>query len=167
MARDQRRGARTLSRQIFGADDARAIDTFPYADSIDTTYATSWEDDPVLCAGTGSRTVWYRFTASESGRLTVSTAGSTYDTVLGVYEGPRGSLVQQTCNNDFDGTASQVTTNVFKGETISIAVASYGHEDMPPYTSYRGTLALSATFAPFPPPGCQVLENGGMICTAE
>lgn len=148
-------------------DDARAIDTFPYADSIDTTYATSWEDDPVFCEGNGSRTVWYRFTAEESGALTVSTAGSTYDTVLGVYTGSRGRLNQRACNNDYAGTASQVRTNVFKGETVHVAVSSYGHDDLPPDTVYRGTLAISATFELYPAPGCHVLENGVVVCTAE
>lgn len=148
-------------------DAARVIDALPYADTVDTSYATSWEDDPAFCEGTGSRTVWYRFTATESGVLTVSTEGSTYDTVVGVYEGARGKLAQRACNNDYTGTASLARTNVFKGETVAIAVSSYGHEDTPPYTVYRGTLALTATFELFPPPGCRINETGAVICTAE
>ena len=70
-------------------------------------------------------------------------------------------------NNDYTGTASLARTNVFKGETVAIAVSSYGHEDTPPYTVYRGTLALTATFELFPPPGCRINETGAVICTAE
>lgn len=60
------------------------------------------QDDPTDCYGSAG-SVWYAFTPSESGTLDIPTAGSDYDTALGVYTGSRGALSPVACNDDADG----------------------------------------------------------------
>lgn len=112
----------------------------PFNHQLDTTRATQATDDPSLCAGEGSATVWYRFVAPSAGTLTVDTFGSSYDTVLAVFTGERGALTGQACNDDSSGGQSQVTLSVAEGKTYFIEAASYG--------SVGGRLNLSASFSP-------------------
>ncbi|MBN1201848.1 MAG: peptidase S8 [Anaerolineae bacterium] len=146
-------------------EDARLIDGDGYADTVDITAATSWDDDPLPCAGNGSRSVWYRYTPGTGGTLTLDTVGSAYDTVLGIYSGARGSLVELDCNNDTTGQTSQVTASVFTGSTYYVVVWSFGFEG----TGNMGSLTLNAAFEPFPTPGCYPSSSDPsiVICAAE
>jgi N-acetylneuraminic acid mutarotase len=99
------------------------------ADVIDATEAA---DDPVLSCmwGTpqrsqGFRTVWFQMVPPVTGRVTFSTFGSDYDTVLGVYTGSCGSLISVQCNDDFNGFSSQGPVTVTEGETYYIEVADW------------------------------------------
>jgi thermitase len=137
-------------------DTPRDIDVYEegpvYTDTVDTTYATGWIDDPVPCAGEDTRTVWYRYAPERGGTLSVDTFGSEYDTVLAVYTGTRGSLTQIACNNDASGTDSALAFIANVDKTYYVAVSSLRHE------GYDGLLTLNATFEPFPPPGCYPIE---------
>ncbi|TAK31783.1 MAG: hypothetical protein EPO21_16720 [Chloroflexota bacterium] len=122
-------------------DQATVITSMPYTDREDTLGATVAADDPVFRCVTGAKsaTVWYRFTPSGNGLLTVSTAGSGYDTVLGVWKGSRGGLISVGCNDNFGGAqASQVGVALDAGTTYHIEVAAT--------TGTGGVLALKATF---------------------
>jgi hypothetical protein len=83
-------------------DAATQIGSTPYANTLDVSRATAAADDPTDCFGNAS-SVWYAYTPTESGLLDISTAGSDYDTALGVYTGSRGALDPVTCNADADG----------------------------------------------------------------
>src|SRR3712207_4212216 len=75
--------------------DAVAVTGLPFADERDTRGATRVADDPVVsCAASRDydHSVWYRYTARDTGRLDVSATRSSYDTVLAVYTGERGNL---------------------------------------------------------------------------
>ena len=83
-------------------DDFNFATVIPVASSYtvanyDTTTATTASDDPTLPAGCGTgqgtNSVWWSFTPNSPGTLTVSTAGSTYDTLVAIWTGTRGSLV--------------------------------------------------------------------------
>jgi hypothetical protein len=67
-------------------DSPIVIGDFPYSNTQDTQRATTGPTDPGFCYDpTGpadSNTVWYSYTATEDGRLAVSTFGSDYDTTL-------------------------------------------------------------------------------------
>jgi hypothetical protein len=74
-----------------------------------TNNNTISSSDPVLACMWGSpgsqqgyRTTWFRFTSTYSGRVIISTAGSTFDTVLAVYSGGCASPTQLACNDDYN-----------------------------------------------------------------
>jgi len=106
---------------------ALAIAVSPFEHRMNTKNATLASDDPVLlCAGNrGGSTVWYRFTASSNGILTLTTEGSSYDTVLAVFSGTRGALTPLACNDDYVGLQSYLVLNAQAGTTYSIEVARY------------------------------------------
>ena len=114
----------------------------PYTDNLNTAGATTATSDPVFpCTrAVNKNTVWYRYTPSASMPVTISTAGSDYDTVLGVWQGSKGNLVSVACNDDYGSLKqSQVTVFLTGGVAYSIEVASY-------YAG-GGNLVLNATSA--------------------
>ncbi len=139
---------------------AIAVTPLPFSQSMDTSAATLAADDPTLCTnGTGGATVWYRLLAPSAGTLTISTAGSSYDTVLAVFSGARGALTQLACNDDYNYyLQSQVTFAVTAGATYFIEVADYyvGNSSAvkpaadgngaPIGARHGGTLSLTAVF---------------------
>jgi hypothetical protein len=138
----------TIPLPPVGGDDfdtATQIASTPYEDTRDVSRAQAADDDPVDCYGSAA-SVWYAFTPSESGTLDISTAGSDYDTALGVYTGSRGALTPVACNDDADGAlTSKVSFEATTGVTYYIlAVAASG--------SRPGTLQLSASLTPPTPP---------------
>lgn len=89
-------------------------------------------DDPVLACMWGNpirpqgfRTAWYKFTPAISGIVTISTRGSTYDTVLAVYAGECGALVQLACDDDTFAFTSEVRLSVLQGQTYYVEVADW------------------------------------------
>ena len=49
--------------------------------------ATKQAGEPNHAGNAGGASVWYKWTAPVTGTATVSTAGSNFDTLLGVYKG--------------------------------------------------------------------------------
>jgi len=143
----------------------KQISNFPYANSMDTANATTASDDPTLCAGgVGSASVWFRYTPSSSGLLTVDTIGSNYDTVVAVWTGVRGSLYRLACNDDFGGNfTSAASANLNGGTIYYLEVTRYGaglgldsakksslnsSPDILAPSSSGGNLQLSVKFTP-------------------
>lgn len=120
-------------------DAATVIGTLPFNDVLDTSEATTAADDPD-CGGNGS-TVWYAFTPSGDTGVMANTFGSDYDTTLSVYTGPRGSLTQLACNDDFDSLQSKVTFNAAAGETYFFMVGAFESDP-------GGNLVFSVDIAP-------------------
>ena len=107
---------------------AKVVSSLTYTDNMDTSTATSAADDPTFhCTDdTHYNTVWYQYTPSATTSLTLSTSGSNYDTVLGVWTGSEGYLTSIGCNDDSNGTRqSQLQLSVTGGVTYYIEVASY------------------------------------------
>ena len=78
--------------------------------------------------GLGSKSVWWWWQAPATGRLTVDTTGSNFDTVLGVYTGTRGrfsSLRSLAENDDTNGQQSRVDLDVTEGTSYWFRVAGY------------------------------------------
>lgn len=77
----------------------------------------------------GGASIWLRWTAPASGSVTLSTAGSTFDTVLGVYTGAAvGSLTEVVApSDDVSATdlTSRLTFNATAGQTYLIAVDGF------------------------------------------
>ncbi|HUN82221.1 MAG TPA: dockerin type I domain-containing protein, partial [Phycisphaerae bacterium] len=83
--------------------------------------------------------IWFKYTASCSGTTTVSLCSANYDTAMAVYQGwgcsPLG--VRLTCNNDFCGTASQVSFSSLSNGQYLIRVGGNGS------ASGTGTMAVT------------------------
>jgi hypothetical protein len=81
-----------------------------------------------LC--TISPNIWYCYTASCSGDVTVSLLGSSYDTMLAVYDGCECFPTSHdliACNDDFGGTyQSQITFAAIAGNQYLIEIGGYG-----------------------------------------
>ncbi len=73
----------------------------------------------------GYRTTWFKFNSAFSGRVTISTAGSTYDTVLAVYAGGCAAPTQLACNDDFNYFSSEVSLFVFANQDYYVEVADW------------------------------------------
>jgi hypothetical protein len=88
------------------------------------TYATSETNEPVH-AGLGvGKSVWWLWNAGSNGFYTVTTAGSAFDTVVGVYTGTNlSTLVAVGANDDAGPNAfSQATFYATNGTTYYFAV---------------------------------------------
>jgi hypothetical protein len=87
--------------------------------------------EPSKVAGnTGGRSVWWTWTAPTSGKVTIDTHGSSFDTLLGVYTGSSLSALTVVASNDDDPaggtTTSKVVFTATAGMTYQILVDGYG-----------------------------------------
>jgi endonuclease I len=117
-----------------------------------------------LHANTGSASVWWRWTASQGGVVTIETTGSDFDTVLAVYTGTTvGALTRVVSDDDSGGGGtSRVTFNAVAGTTYRIAVDGYGSATGNISLSLAGSVSPSITsFTPTSArPGASVTING-------
>lgn len=90
--------------------------------------ATKEAGEPNHAGNAGGKSVWYRWVANTTGPVTISTAGSNFDTLLGIYTGTGvATLTAIASNDDEDGlTTSRVTFNAVIGTTYRIAVDGKG-----------------------------------------
>lgn len=91
--------------------------------------ATAEAGEPLHARSPSARTsVWWRYTPYSSGPITITTFGSSFDTVLAVYTGSSvGALSSVTSNDDAGGATlrSEVTFIGTAGTQYQIAVAGY------------------------------------------
>jgi hypothetical protein len=88
--------------------------------------ATRESGEPNFAGNGGGASVWWSWTAPSSGTATISLAGSSFDTILGVYIGTSVSaltLVAQ--NDDYTGLQSAVTFTATAGTTFNFGVDGY------------------------------------------
>lgn len=128
-------------------DAAVVVTSLPFTSSANTTDATTDADDPD-CVGQGP-TVWYAFTAPETGFYEADTFGSDYDTTLGAYTGTRGNLTEIACNDDTDTLQSRVLVELQAGETVYFMVGAF---DSGP----GGNLVFNLRMGSPPPPPLEV-----------
>ena len=92
-----------------------------------STLATREFGEPRLSDEAASRTVWFRYRARRTQRITLDTIGSNYDTVLGVFTGDLGRLRRVAVNDDAgEGNSSEITLTVRRGRTYHIVIDGYG-----------------------------------------
>jgi len=115
--------------------------------AFDTTDATS--DGPGICMN--SPNLWYVYTATCSGVVTVDLCGSSYDTQLAVYEGyncppAAGDLIG--CNDDFLGCnlQSQISFGAVAGTQYLIEIGGNVPQDIG-----EGVLTITCEPATCPP----------------
>ncbi|MHC4705227.1 MAG: hypothetical protein ACYTFQ_32155, partial [Planctomycetota bacterium] len=98
-----------------------------------------------------SPNIWYRYTAAGTGEVTVSLAGSSFDTKLAVYEGTDchpNIDAMLGCNDDFDNKlTSQITFPAQAGVEYLIEVGGYSSDEVGP-----GLLNIVSDLTPPPAP---------------
>jgi len=111
----------------------------PFTISQDTSNATTAGDDPVSSCKTGklNNSVWFSYTPSAPQLVKLDTIGSSYDTVISVWTGNAGSLVEVECNDDTGGSQSKLQFVADSGTSYYIEVASV--------SSGGGSLTLNAS----------------------
>src|SRR5690606_29560885 len=86
--------------------------------------ATKEAGEPAHAGEAGGASVWWRFTPTSSGLVSLSTEGSDFDPLLAVYTGGSvWSLTEVASSDDTAGTPrSRVSFPVTAGTTYSVAV---------------------------------------------
>ncbi len=103
-------------------------------------FASREDGEPAHAGIAGGKSVWWRWVAPGSGALTLTTAGSSFDTLLAVYTGSTlAGLAQVGASDDAGGPQSALTVEVGAGVEYQIAVDGKG--------GARGALALAWAFA--------------------
>ncbi|MDQ1465799.1 MAG: hypothetical protein QOH10_214 [Actinomycetota bacterium] len=121
-----------------GVATAPGNDAFQSASPITGTSGGMWDtslaatkepQEPNHAGNLGGRSIWYRWKAPRSGTVTITTNGSNYDTLLGVYTGTDVSALTTIASNDNisgNNKASIVSFAAVAGTTYRIAVDGAG-----------------------------------------
>jgi Tol biopolymer transport system component len=111
------------------------------------TDATKETGEPSHAGDAGGSSVWFAWTPSFSGMASVSTAGSSFDTLLAAYTGTSvSSLTLLAANDDLDGSAStsRICFPVIAGTTVRIAVDGFASQlYIGGYHGDNGSIALT------------------------
>ena len=97
--------------------------------------ATTEVGEPSHAGVSGGSSVWYEWTPDAAGRALVSTCGSSFDTLLGVYTGSALETLLPVASNDdslacgIGSMRSHVAFDVAAGQTYRIAVDGWGGVD--------------------------------------
>lgn len=103
--------------------------------------------------------VWWSWTAPASGPVEVSTSGSSFDTVLAVYQGTSVGSLSEVASND-DGPfnlTSFVSFNAVGGQSYEIAVDGFGSDEGEVVLQLSGGEANDFRATP------EVLGSGGVV----
>lgn len=93
--------------------------------TFNTCLALSEAGSPAgSCVITG-KDVWYRYTAPQTARTTLSTCGSSFDTVLEVFAGACGAGPAVVCNDDLCGVQSTVSLRAAAGTSYAVRVSGF------------------------------------------
>jgi hypothetical protein len=110
--------------------------------------------------------IWYNYTASCTGDVTVSLCGSLYDTKLAVYDGCSCDVSDANklaCNDDFCGLQSQVSFPAIAGNCYKIRIGAFG------LAFGNGSLTINNSGTPCTPtPNCPAdLNNDNVVNTLD
>jgi len=121
-----------------GTSSAPANNNFASATTISGSSATvtgsnvsanKESGEPSHASNSGGASVWWQWTASASGTTTLTTAGSSFDTLLAVYTGNSVNGLTVVASNDDDQSAgvttSRLTFDASAGTTYRIAVDGF------------------------------------------
>lgn len=109
--------------------------------------ATKEPGEPNHADETGGASVWWEWTAPTNDTVTITTSGSSFDTLLGVYTGPSVSVLTTIASNDDDADIDDVTSKVtfvaISNQTYQIAMDGYDGDS--------GSVKLRLAVGPSPP----------------
>ncbi len=128
--------------------NALAIPPGGITNSVNTTYASKEPHEPNHAGNAGGHSVWWTWTSPGIGTVTISTYGSAFETLLGVYTG--SSVTNLTVVTNSDGAArstglAYLTFPVPAGTTYQIALDGYNGQ------SGSSVFAFSFTQDTIPP----------------
>lgn len=105
---------------------------------------TKEQGEPNHAGNSGGQSVWWEWVAPASGLVEISTAGSNFDTLLGVYSGTSLSGLTAVASNDDYGMTyqSRVSFNAQQGVSYKIAVDGW--------VTSAGNVTLSWLLTPVP-----------------
>ena len=117
--------------------------------------ATKQGGEPAHAGVPATSSVWWKVNPPKDGTMKLNTAGSTFDTVLGLYTGDSVTALSQVgANDDASGNPwSEVTATVTKGTTYHVAVDGRGGD------SGDIVLLYSFTLPPAPVPGAPTITE--------
>jgi len=133
----------TVSPQVVAPNDDFANRLAMTGTQVTATNAEATREtgEPKNAGVSGGKSLWWSWTAPSSGTVVMSTAGSSFDTTLGVYTGTTLSRLRSVASNDDDPTAdvltSRVRFNAVAGTTYQISVDGYAGE--------AGSIVLTVT----------------------
>jgi hypothetical protein len=108
------------------ADRLQLIGSYDFV--VGSNVGAWWEPgEPYHWQTTGEQSVWWKWQAPTSGVVTISTAGSNFDTILSAYTGNSIASLSLVANNDDYGTSftSQISFFATAGTVYQIAVDGY------------------------------------------
>ena len=109
--------------------------------------ATKETGEPNHAGNGGGKSVWWTWTPTASGTVSISTANSSYDTLLGVYTGTTVSALTKIASNDDVATGSHSSLVSFaatRGTAYQIALDGFN--------GASGTISLSVNLTATPAP---------------
>ncbi|MFO1500371.1 MAG: hypothetical protein U1G07_18630 [Verrucomicrobiota bacterium] len=128
--------------------------------------ATREPSERALSLNAAGKTIWWTWTAPISGRFNLSTVGSSFDTVLGVFTGTDASNLSQVAVNDNDPYGSGTSLVSFEAEAgeiyailvdgvgagsgtvrLTIGNTAYTITELPPGGGYWGSAATGINAA--------------------
>jgi thiol-disulfide isomerase/thioredoxin len=123
--------------------------------------------EPNHAGNSGGASVWWSWKAPFVGTVTISTAGSGFDTVLGVYSGTSVSALTEVASDDDDPDASALTSkvvfDVVSNQICQIAVDGYNGDS--------GNVQLSVQLVPSgpppPAPGWRLADPNGVAVSSR
>lgn len=132
---------------------------------------TDGPDEPTACYFLGysdiGSDIWYRYTATCTGNLTVDLCNSNYDTKVAVYNSPTCSVISDCpaasppldCNDDFQpcGIHSYATVPVVTGQCLTIRIGGY--------LGIQGTGTMRLNCSIIPPPSGACCDDGVCLGT--
>jgi len=109
-------------------------------------YATRENGEPVLAGASGGASLWWKWSATTSGNLSLDSHGSNFDTLLGVYTGSSLAALKSIAANDNDGVAGGVSGLTFHAEAGTTYYFSLDGK-----AGVTGDLYLNRSFVADPP----------------
>ncbi len=126
---------------------------------------TKESGEPNIAGNAGGSSVWWSWTAPTSQSYVITTAGSNFNTLLGVYTGSAVNSLTQTIANDDENNpsilTSRVTFNAVAGTTYQIAVDGFN--------GATGNIALGISLAQHTISGAVFVDrnSNGVIDSGE
>jgi hypothetical protein len=110
--------------------------------------ATKEGGEPDHAGNAGGTSVWWTWTAPSGGDVQITTDGSDFDTLLGVYTGPRVNNLNTAASSDDHGlfVTSRVRFSVTQGTQYAIAVDGYNDGS----SSATGSITVTLVFVQGP-----------------
>jgi hypothetical protein len=105
--------------------DATSVTALPFHQILDVSEATVEPAEPEPWCAPISNTVWYRIELPKKTGVVVDTAGSTFDTVLAVYD---ANLHQITCNDDMEDPQARLGFEASRHTTYYLQAGAYDYD---------------------------------------